>query len=243
MELHYIALMYLFVSAFIVGFSKTSVGGLGIIVVLLMALVFPGKESVGLLLPMLVVADLIAVIIYKKHCDWTIILKIFPLTGIGVLIGYFIIDLISQDVFNVALGLVILSMLILGQILEWKKFEVSENKYLTIIIGLMAGIATMIANAAGPLLAIYFLQLALPKEKFVGTRSWYFLLLNVFKIPFSVNLGLITYDSLHLNLISLPLIIFGAYIGVKFLAIIDMSTFAWLIKIASFIACVKLILF
>jgi len=243
MDISYIALTYLLVSAFIVGFSKTSVGGLGIIVVLLMALVFQGKESVGLLLPMLVVADLIAVVIYKKDCDWRIIAKIFPLTAIGVFIGYFIIDLISQEIFNVALGVVILCMLILGQILEWKKFEARDNKYLTVLIGLLAGIATMVANAAGPLLAIYFLQLALPKEKFVGTRSWYFLLLNVFKLPFSANLGLITYESLKLNLISLPFIILGAYIGVKFLASINMSTFSVLIKIASLIACVKLILF
>jgi len=243
MELSNIEIIYLATAAYIVGFSKTSVGGLGIIVVLLMAEAFPGKESVGILLPMLVVGDLIAVIVYKKNCDWQIIARIFPLTVIGVVIGYFIIDLIPEKLFNIALGLVILSMLVLGQIIEGKKIVASNNRYMVIFIGILAGIATMLANAAGPLLAMYFLQLALPKKAFVGTRAWFFLFLNIFKIPFSVNLGLITWDTLTLNFFSLPLIIIGAYIGIKFLVKIDMSIFSILIKIASFVVCLKLIFF
>ena len=92
MELSYLVLFYLFLSAFLAGFSKTSVGGLGIIVVLLMALAFDAKTSVGILLPMLIVADAFAVFYYRKDCDYTLLKKIFPTTAMGVILGYFIMD-------------------------------------------------------------------------------------------------------------------------------------------------------
>ncbi len=245
MELSFESMGLLFTSAFLVGFSKTSVGGLGIIVVLLMALVFPGKSSPGVLLPMLVVADVFAVIFYRHDCQWKIIMKIFPLTAFGVVIGYFIVDMISQEVFHFTLGFIILSMLGLGILLE--KIHVPSfqnpicNTIFTIIIGTLAGIATMLANAAGPLLAIYFLQLGLPKTTFVGTRSWYFLLLNLYKVPFSANLGLITWESLKWNLICLPVILLGAFAGLQFLKKINMVVFKWLIRGAALIVSMKLI--
>jgi uncharacterized protein len=243
MDLSLVSWIYFLISALIVGFSKTSVGGLGIIVVLTMALAFPAKESVGVLLPMLVAADIIAVIFYKRDCNWKIIFKIFPLTALGVVLGYFILDKISKDIFEVVLGVIILSMLVLSTIIEKKNLDFSDSKLFAIPIGILAGIATMLANAAGPLMAIYFLQLGLPKKDFVGTRSWFFLLLNVFKLPFSANLGLISFHTLSLNLLSIPIIVLGAFLGVKFLKKIDMNIFSWLIKISAFFVSIKLIFF
>lgn len=243
MDLDLLAWMYFIVSALIVGFSKTSVGGMGIIVVLLMALAFPAKESVGVLLPMLIVGDIIAVIFYKRDCNWKIIARIFPLTAVGVLFGYFIVDIIEKDVFNVVLGLVILLMLILGIMIEKRNLSFSNSKIFIVIVGILAGIATMVANAAGPLMAIYFLQLGLSKKDFVGTRSWYFLLLNIFKLPFSASLGLITFNTLTLNMLSIPLIVFGAFIGVKFLQKINMDIFKWLIRVSAAIVALNLLFF
>ncbi len=241
MELSLVSMGLLFISALLVGFSKASVGGLGIIMVLLMALAFPGKSSAGVLLPMLIFGDLLAVIFYRRDCQWKTVMKIFPLTAIGVIIGYFIVDMISQETFNVMLGVVILFMLGLGVIIEKNPLHPSQNMIFTIFIGILSGIATMFANAAGPLLAIYFLQLGLPKKAFVGTRSWYFLLLNLYKVPFSANLGLITWESLKLNLLCTPLILLGALIGARFLKKINMGTFKWLIRAAALVVSVKLI--
>ncbi len=243
LDLSILTIVYIALAAFFVGFSKTSVGGAGVIYVLLMALAFPGKASVGILLPMLIVGDIIAVIYYKRDCDWKIILKMFPLTALGVVLGYFIVDILSQEVFNVALGIVILIMLVLGHFLEDRTLAKSSNKLVSNFVGLLAGMSSMLANAAGPLVSVYFLQLKLSKLVFVGTASWYFLLLNLFKIPFSTNLGLINWDTLTLNLLYVPLILLGAYVGVKFLREIDMKFFTLLVKIASLLVSIKLILF
>jgi len=243
LDLSITVIFYIVLAAFFVGFSKTSVGGVGVISVLSMALAYPGKESVGILLPMLIVGDIIAVIYYKRDCDWKIIIKMFPLTACGVILGYFVVDVLSQELFNIVLGIVILFMLVLGQFLENRSLPSSSNKVFRRFVGLLAGMSSMLANAAGPLVSVYFLQLKLPKLVFVGTASWYFLLLNLFKIPFSSNLGLITWETLTMNLLSVPIIFLGAYIGVKFLRKINMNFFTTLVKIASLLVSVKLIFF
>ena len=243
MELSYLVLFYLFLSSFLAGFSKTSVGGLGIIVVLLMALAFDAKTSVGILLPMLIVADAFAVFYYKKDCDYALLKKIFPTTALGVVLGYFIMDNLDKDIFEKTLGFVILLMLLLGAYLENKTIKPYQNNIILIVVGLGAGIATMLANAAGPLLAIYFLQLGLNKNTFVGTRSMYFLILNLFKLPFSAGLGLITLETLTLNMYFIPVIVLGAYFGIKFLKMINMSIFKTLIRFASVIVALKFLLF
>jgi len=242
-ELSTLAIFYFLTAAFIVGFTKTSVGGMGILAVLLMALAFPGKASPGILLPMLIIADIFAVIYYRRSCQWHVIAKIFPLTAVGVVIGYFIVDIIPQNAFEVTLGLVILAMLALSLVLEKHGADLSGNKLFVGATGIAAGIATMMGNAAGPIFGIYLLQMGLPKKEFVGTRSWFFLLINIFKIPFSANLGLITFDTLTLNAYAFPLIMLGAFAGYMFLKMINLSTFKWLIRLAVLVAAVRLIFF
>lgn len=234
---------FFFLAAFIVGFSKTSVGGIGILAVVLMALAFPGKSSPGILLPMLIAADIIAVIYYHRSCQWGVIARIFPLTAIGVIIGYFITDLIPQSTFEIALGLTILAMLFLSIFLEKQGVNPKPNLAFTIAAGLGAGITTMIGNAAGPIFGIYLLQMGLPKSDFVGTRSWFFLLINLFKIPFSAGLGLLTMDTLALNTTALPAIAIGAFAGYIFLKKINLVAFKWLIRITVVIAATRLVFF
>lgn len=234
-------IIYIAVAALLVGFSKTSVGGVGILAVLLMALAIPGKGSPGVLLPMLILADIFAVIYYRRHCQWGILLRLVPLTAIGVVIGYLLVDVIPVDIFQILLGFIILSMLVIEVFLP--KDTKGGGPALTGFVGIAAGIATMIANAAGPIFGVYLLRMGLKKEEFVGTRSWFFLLLNVFKIPFSMNLGLITVETLKLDLLFIPAIMLGAFLGYVFLKHINMIVFKWLIRTVVVIAAARLILF
>ena len=240
MDISTLSLFYIFLAAFLVGFTKTSVGGVGILAVLLMALAIPGKGSPGVLLPMLIVADVFAVIYYRRHCNWGILLKLFPAAAIGVVIGYFLLGTIRPEVFEKVIGATILFMLGFEILIPKRR---DAPAVLTIFVGVIAGIATMVANAAGPIFGIYLLQMGLPKNEFVGTRSWYFLIINIFKIPFSTNLGLITLDTLKLDLMFVPVLFFGAYLGYRFLKMLDMSAFTWLIRAAVLITSARLLLF
>jgi uncharacterized membrane protein YfcA len=237
-----VSILYIAISAFLVGFSKTSVGGLGILVVPLIAIAMPGPESTGLLLPMLVIADIIAVIAYHRSCEWAVVRRIFPLTAIGVGIGYLIMDRLPRDIFSSILGTIVLFILIVGWILEKHPVSPTGNRIITWVVGICAGISTMVANAAGPLMGIYLIQQGLPKKNFVGTRSWYFLMLNLFKLPFSTRLGFVTLSSLMINLYALPLIFIGALIGVAVLRFIDVMLFKWIVRIAAVVSAIKLLM-
>jgi uncharacterized protein len=235
-------ILYISISAFLVGFSKTSVGGLGIVVVPLIALAVPGPESTGLLLPMLVMADVLAVIAYHRSCEWTVFKRIFPITAVGVIIGYLVMDRLPHDIFGSILGTLILFMLAVGWILEKRPVSPTGNRIITWVVGICAGISTMVANAAGPLMGIYLLQQGLPKKNFVGTRSWYFLMLNLFKLPFSTRLGFVTLSSLKINLYALPLIVIGALIGVAVLKFINVTLFKWIVRTAATVSAIKLLM-
>ena len=211
--------------------------------VLLMAMAFPGKASPGVLLPMLIVADIFAVIYYRRDCNWSILIKILPMTAVGIFIGYLVVDLIPFEVFEKVIGFIILAMVVMGLVLERYKQSFTGSGLWTYLVGVVAGIVTMIANAAGPVFGVFLLQMGLTKASFVGTRSWYFLLLNIFKVPFSANLGLITADTLMLNLMFIPVIFIGALLGAKFLKLINLTAFKWLIRITALVAAVRLIVF
>ncbi len=234
---------YIALAALLVGFTKTSVGGVGILAVLLMALAIPGKASPGVLLPMLIVADIFAVVYYRRHCQWGILLRLFPLVAVGVLIGYFAVSIIPVGVFQLAIGGIILAMLVLELGLPKHKQTLMGGWVVTGIVGIFAGIATMVANAAGPIFGIYLLQMGLNKKEFVGTRSWFFLIVNLFKVPFSLNLGLITSESLQLNFMFVPTIFIGAVLGKLVLGYLNMEAFKWLIRAAVIVAALHLILF
>ncbi len=240
-ELSILSLGIIGFCAFLIGFSKTSVGGLGIVVVPLIAIAVPGPESTGLLLPILVVADFAAVLFYHRACDWSVIFRIFPTTAIGVVAGYLVMDILPRQIFGQVLGGIIIVMLLIGWIIEKKPISPFGNRFFTWFVGICAGISTMVANAAGPLLGIYLLQQGLPKHNFVGTRSVFFLMLNVFKMPFSANLGLITFTSLKLNIATIPLILIGAIVGTKLLKIINIHVFKWIIRGAATISAIKLL--
>lgn len=234
--------IYIGLAAFLVGFTKTSVGGVGILAVLLMALAIPGKASPGVLLPMLIAADIMAVIYYRRECQWGILLRLLPLTLIGLGVGYFFLRFIPDLNFEIIIGWVILGMLALDFFLTSDLKTKIKGPVMTGIVGMFAGAASMVANAAGPVFGIYLLQMGLKKSEFVGTRSWFFLSINLVKIPLAINLGLITSESLTLNLMYLPVILIGGFLGYKVLNLINIKVFGILIRLAVLAAAARLIL-
>lgn len=242
MDLTTLQYFYFGLAAFLVGVTKTSVGGVGILAVLLMALAFPGKASPGVLLPMLIAADIMAVIYYRRGCQWDILLKLLPLTLVGVVAGYFILRAAPDANFERVIGWTILAMLALDFGMSQALRKHMRGRVMTGIAGVLTGAASMIANAAGSIFGVYLLQMGLSKAAFVGTRSWFFLVLNALKVPLAVQLGLITGPTLALNLTVLPVILVGAFAGYKLLKYINLDLFKWLIRISAFVAAIRLIL-
>lgn len=243
MDLGTTSYLYIGLAALLVGFTKTSVGGVGILAVLLMALAIPGKASPGVLLPMLIAADIMAVIYYRRSCQWHVLLRLLPMAAIGVALGYGVLRTVPDYNFEKIIGWVILAMLALDFALTEGVKRNMHGPLMTSVFGVLAGAASMFANAAGPIFGIYLLQLGLKKAEFVGTRSWFFLVMNLVKIPFAVNLGLVTPQTLTLNAIYLPIILIGAVLGYVFLRYINLRLFTVLIRLAVLLSAARLILY
>lgn len=234
---------YIALAALIVGFSKTSVGGIGILATLFMALAIPGKASPGVLLPMLIAADTMAVLYYRRACQWGILIRLLPAAAVGVFLGYLVMRALPDLHYGRIIGWIILGLLLFDLGLSNAVKRLAHTAIATGLIGILAGATSMIANAAGPIFGIYLLQMGLNKHQFVGTRSWYFLVMNVVKLPFAIGLGIVTADSLTLNALYLPLILLGAYLGTRLVHLINLQTFQILIRLAASLAAARLILF
>lgn len=240
-QLNFLKLLLLELNAFLIGISKTGIPGVGILAIPLTAMVLPARVSTGLILPMLIMGDIFAVSYYRRKGVWKYIFRLLPFAVSGIIIGYFMMGKINDEQLSKFIGFVILIILSLNYWWNKKEIKIPEKFYFAIFMGLLAGITTMMANAAGPILIIYLLSMKLPKTEFVGTGAWYFFILNWLKVPFSVNLGLINFNSLKLNFILFPGVIIGAILGIIFLKKIPQKVFNQIVQILAGISALKLI--
>ena len=200
-----------------VGISKSGFAGVSLVHVLVMAYIFEDKASTGIVLPMLVMGDIGAVIAFKRHAVWRHVARTLPIACVGVVIGTWLMhSVVPEWAYRPFIGWTVL-VLVIMQIWRMRNpgmFErVPHTWPFAACMGLLAGITTMMANAAGPVMGMYFLAVGLPKYQLTGTSAWFFLLINLFKIPFSMSLGLIRVDTLAFNFALLPAIIIGLFFG------------------------------
>jgi uncharacterized membrane protein YfcA len=232
-------------AAFVVGFSKTGMPGLGIMAIPLTALVLPAKASTGIVLPMLIAGDLFAVTIYRRQANWGLLAQLSPWAVIGIVIGYKLLSLVTDQQLRPLIGVLILTMIAVSL---WRERYLTGDEEsrphhwcFAVAMGLAAGIATMMANAAGPVMALYLLAMGLPKDEFVGTGAWFFFIINCVKVPFSGALGLINPDSLLLNLRLLPATLAGALLGMFVLKMIPQFLFARIVRVLVIVAAIMLL--
>jgi uncharacterized protein len=233
--------------ALMVGISKAGITGLSILSVALFMHVFPSsKQASGLVLPLLIFGDFVAVLSYRSHTQWRYLWKLMPWTAAGVVLGYFALGHISDKTTRIMIGVIIVSLCVLGY---WRRYltlptresEAPKHWFLAAAIGIVAGFITLVANAAGPLMAIYLVAMRLPKMQFVGTAAVFFMVLNLFKVPFMVDLGLITAQSFKFNLMLAPAVLLGAFAGRWLLIRINQQLFETLVLGFSAIAGLLLI--
>lgn len=232
------------ISAFCIGFTKAGFGGFGLIAVLLMALAFPAKESTGAVLPMLIMADFMAIWIYRQHVSWGDLWRLIPTTFLGLIVGWMMMSGIPNNLFAHFLGWLILLMmgLVLWQRLDKRVLSgIMHHPVLAAGSGFVAGITTMMANAGGPAMTFYLLAKRFDKMAFVGTCAWFFCLTNLVKVPLSWNLGLITSSSLTINVILFPLIILGMISGRFLLGKVSQDVFEWVAIAMATLSAIKLI--
>src|SRR5690554_4110074 len=110
MEFDMIQIVIALIASILIGLSKAGFPSLGIFVIVLMASIFPAKESTGIVLPMLITADIIAVIYYRKNVIWKYLISLIPWVVIGIVLGFFVLQRIENDQLSVLIGILIIAL-------------------------------------------------------------------------------------------------------------------------------------
>lgn len=242
-------------AAFIIGFSKTGVPGVGILSIPLIAGLFGGRLAVGTTLPLLITADLFAVYWYRSHARWDKLWRLVPAVAAGFALGAVALFALAErsdtrNTLNVVIGVLVLAMLFM-QVLRMRlgdRLNPSSPAGVA-LTGVGAGFATFVSNAAGPIMSIYLTSLGLPKMQFMGTSAWYFFIVNTAKIPVYLVLTALAPDQpifapngLTFDLIMLPVVIAGVLAGRWALHRVPQKLFTWAVLVLASIAAVRLIL-
>ncbi len=238
--------LLLALGAMTAGFSKTGIPGTSILFVAVFANLMPARQATGVVLPLLIFADMFAYMVYRKHLEWRRVGRLLPWACAGLVLGWLALGRFDDTQAARAIGVIIALMLGLH---VWRKRGDSEAAlaqapgWLGPVAGVLAGLTTMVANAAGPVMTLYLLAMRLPKLEFLGTGAAFFLLINWIKVPFMAQLGLINGASLTVNLWLLPAVAAGALAGKWVVARVDQALFENFALVLTAIAAVKLLFF
>ena len=245
------------IAALSIGMSKTGVQGIMLMIVPLMAMAFGAKESTGVILPMLCMADIIAVAYYKRIADWKIVAKLLPTAIIGFFIAIGVDNMIPNEqlasspgtpssfTFRQLMGWTLMLALI---VMIWSEIFGKENRWskkwwYAAIFGLLGGFTTMIGNAAGPVMSVYLLSMRKEKMEYIGINAWFFLVVNLLKVPLQAFVwDNITWDSLQLNLVMLPVIGVGSLIGICIVKLLPEKFFRRFIQIVTILSVILMII-
>lgn len=239
-ELTYLAFVSFLIVGVLVGMSKTGVHGMGMIAVPLLAATFGGKASSGLMLPLLIMADVFGVAYYHRHAEWKHLIRLFPWAILGVLLGTWTGNYIDDQLFRTIMGVIIfLSLGIMVWLERVNKNKIPDYWWFAMILGIAAGFTTMVGNLAGSTMALYLLSMRMPKNEFIGTAAWFFMAVNWFKVPFHIwSWETINLNSVLLDLVALPMIAIGAYLGIFVIKKISDQGFRWFVMTMTAVAAV-----
>jgi len=236
----------LFIAATLIGMSKTGIQGMTTLAIPFTALAFGAKASTGIILPLLCFSDFVAVAYYRRQAEWHCIFKVLPMAIVGFFVAIGVDRLIPASRFKYLMAFSILAVI---GVMIWQKYRNSNrtlwvrNPFVSAAFGLLGGFTTMIGNAAGPVMAVYLLSLQLPKYRFVGTNAWFFLVINLLKLPLQIWVWHnITPTTLLIDACCIPFMLSGAVIGIWFVRRLPEKNYRTFITIVTILATLLLFL-
>jgi len=231
---------------FLTGFSKTSIGGIGLVNAALLATILPAKESMGVMLILLIAGDLFAIGIYKRHVEWKMLRSLIWPIIFGIFVGVYFLSRATNESLKQTIGIIVLLLVILYPISQrLQSSNVSLNlrypKTLRLSLGVMTGFMSMVANSGGPPMSIYLLLRKNTVLKFMGNNAWLFFMVNLFKVPFVFALGLLNFQSVSYIIPALPLVPLGALLGRKVIGKLNQELFQKITLISAALAGLNLL--
>jgi uncharacterized membrane protein YfcA len=230
-------------AVFIVALSKSGLlGSLGMVAVPLLALVMPARDAAGMMLPLLLVMDAIAIWTYRKDCDWHIIRIMVPGAMIGTLIGWGLWAVVSDAMVLLFVGVVTLLFVLDSLLPLRKKLEgLPPSRGWGAFWGSFAGFTSFISHTGGPPFQIYVLPQRLPPVTYAGTTAFFFAIVNTAKLVPYFFLGQLSVSNLTVGLMLTPIAIGGVVIGVFLVRRISVKLFYRIAYWLVFLLALKLV--
>ncbi len=235
-------------AAILFGISKTALPGINTIGIAAFAAILPAKESTGAVLLLLIVGDVFAVTMYRRHADWPTLLRLIPSVVAGLAAGALFLALADDSWVRRMIGVILLLVIALTL---WRRSplaskisggDTAPGRFGRFGYGSLGGFTTMVANAAGPVMSMYFLAARFPVAAFLGTAAWFFAVINLVKLPVVLGLGLLNAQSLMLVLVLIPGVVIGAFLGRWIASRIRQRTFEWAVIVCTVLGAIYLLL-
>ena len=256
------------VAAVLFGIDKSLASGAGLLSIATLTAVMPAHQATGLTLLMAICADWSAIWAYRGNVSVKSLVRLLPFVVAGIVGGIVFLytagDMQMRRTIGIILG-VFVAMYFISQArkrlgkddgnaeapqratssAQADQSNGSSARLLSwvkrIVCGVLAGFTTMVANAAGPVTAIFFLSENLPVMRFLGTTAWFYFIVNLIKLPISIHLGMITWQGFLSMAWTIPLIIVTVFIGRAIAKRVNQETFTKLIYVLAVVAVVRLL--
>lgn len=244
-QLSTIAWVLLGVAALFVGISKTAIPGINTISIAIFAALIPAKESTGALLMLLIVGDVFALLAYRRDANLKVLLKLIPAVLVGLALGGLFLWIAPDHWVRILIGAILITVIGFTLYLRWRKSEsgAQNSKFAGFGYGSLGGFTTMVANAGGPVMSMYFLASRFTVREFLGTAAWFFAAINLTKVPISIGLGLINSQTFTLALFLAPGVVIGAFVGRRIASKISQQLFDWLVIVLTILGALYLLIF
>ncbi len=243
---HATAWILVTVAAFCIGVSKAGFSGISLISVFILADLIGAKQSLGFALPMLILADLMVYPAFRKYASWKSVWLLTWLALVGMAVGVTVLGNVDNDTMRKVIGAIILLMCAIqwaSRINPEQFFAIACTRRFGFFCGTAGGVATVLANAAGPILQIYMVSRRMEKMELIGVGARFFLVINLLKLPLSAGLNLITPEGLLTNLILAPAIAAGVFGGHRLIRVISQKVFEMTVIAFAVVAGIRLCFF
>jgi uncharacterized membrane protein YfcA len=222
------------IAVVILGVSKGGFAGVGMISTPLLALVVGPIAAAGVIFPILIVQDCIAVAMYRRTFSWQILATMIPGAALGVGLAYLLASTVPGWSVEIVLGVVSFAFS-LQQIKRQLSLSVQpahdHPRWLGVLSGLGSGFTSMIAHAGTPPFQFYVMPKNLDRDIYIGTSVLFFAATNLMKAPAFLALGQLSVSKLKTTLIFFPLAMASSWLGVRLVRTVDVRKFNFTITL------------